>query len=86
MNEDDGVPLAHYIENHPDAGVQFNCQACAAHRNYPIPDVVAWLRRAGLGDEQTGVRALARLRRRPCACGAVRWESRPAFRMDKSGS
>ncbi len=45
-----------------------------------MADVVAGLKARGLGDEATGIRAIARLLTRPCSrCRRVYWETRPAF-------
>ena len=74
-----GVPLAHYLGD-PDMGVRFECLTCMASFDVATADVVARLKASGLGDEQTGVRSLARIAKRPCArCGATNWETRPAY-------
>jgi hypothetical protein len=81
MRDDPGVPLAHYLQ-HPGAGVRFHCRACQASHDVPVARVVGRLKAHGLGDEQTGVRAVAWLADQPCArCGAVRWETTPAFQL-----
>ncbi len=75
-----GVPLRHYIDHHPKVGVRFICQGCCSTRDRPMGEVVAGLKARGLGDETTGIRAIARLLTRPCArCSRVYWETRPAF-------
>jgi len=80
---DPGVPLSHYVANHPTAGVRFTCEACQASHDVPVADVVARLRARGLGDEQTGIRAVASFAERPCQrCGAMRWSTRPAFKVE----
>lgn len=76
-----GVPLAHYVADHPDTGVRFTCTGCMAHHDVPMDRVLERLAKLGRGPE-TGVRAVGRLGRRPCPrCGAVRWETTPAFRV-----
>lgn len=81
MDQDrDGVPLAHYLTEHPGCGVRFYCTSCAGNVYAPVGQVVARLKARGLGDEGTGIRAVARFAERPCArCGAMRWETMPAF-------
>lgn len=78
---DDGVPLAHYLENHPETAVRFHCRGCARAFDVPVAVVVAGLTARGDGDETTGVRAVGRLTRRPCArCGGRAFETTPTFR------
>lgn len=77
-DEDAGVPLAHYRE-HEGCGVQISCNACAATRTVGLEAVITRLLATGQGGPQTGIRSLAHLMRRPCACRAVSWEVRPAF-------
>ena len=78
--DDPGVPLAHYLSDHSGVGVRFTCGACAASHDVPVAQVIARLKARGLGDEQTGVREVAKLADRACVrCGAMRWETRPAF-------
>jgi hypothetical protein len=46
--------------------------------------VVERLKARGLGDERTGIRAVASLAERPCArCGRMRWETRPAVSVGR---
>jgi hypothetical protein len=79
-DRDPGVPLRHYLEQHDGVGVLFQCRACMAWHEVPIPRVLARLKVRSLGGEQTGIREIARFAKRPCPrCGAVRWETRPAF-------
>lgn len=79
-DNDPSVPLAHYLDHHPGVGVRFSCEACQASHDVPMLVVVARLKARGVGDEATGIRELARLADRPCPrCGAMRWETRPAF-------
>lgn len=78
MDDDTGVPLDHYLQK-GGHGVLFYCR-CGYLNAVPVECVVERLKASGLGDEHTGIRALARLSRRPCPrCGAVAWESRPGF-------
>jgi len=82
MADEPGVPLSHYLTHSPPVGVRFHCDGCQRWHDVDTADVVARLKAAGLGDEQTGIREVARLSRRPCArCGAVKWETRPAFKL-----
>lgn len=77
---DPGVPLAQYLHD-PVMGVRFECLACQNSFDLPTADVVAKLKARGLGDENTGVRELARIATKPCRrCGAMRWETRPCHR------
>jgi hypothetical protein len=77
---DDGVPLSHYLSDHPDTAVRFGCTACQRSQDLDLPLVLARLKARRIGDERTGIRALARLADRPCPrCGAMRWETRPAM-------
>lgn len=76
------VPLAHYLAHHPGSGVRFTCCACETSHDAPIAAVIERLKARGLGDERTGVREVAGFAERPCPrCGAMRWETRPAFRL-----
>lgn len=74
----EGVPLSHY-RKHPGCGAHFICLGCARHFTVPLEDVIAKLEREGLGDASTGIKVPGQLSTRPCVCGSVRWESRPAF-------
>lgn len=81
-DDDPGVPLGHYLHQHPGSGVRFYCRACAASYDAPVAAVVERLKARALGGEQTGVREVARLSTQPCRrCGAVRWETSPAFTL-----
>jgi hypothetical protein len=76
---DDGVPLSHYLAHGDLYGLRFECLACQESFDVPLSEVVAKLKSQGLGDENTGVKAVGRLSTRPCGrCGAVRWMTRPA--------
>jgi hypothetical protein len=75
----DGVPLSHYL-THAGCAVRFHCAKCHRGFDVALDDVIARLRRRGLGDEHTGICAVGRLADRTCdRCGARRWETRPAF-------
>lgn len=80
MASNPGAPLAHYLRDGEIMGVRFECLACMDSFDVPTDLVVARLKARGLGDESTGIRAVAWLSDRPCErCGAVRWETRPAY-------
>jgi hypothetical protein len=86
MRDDPGVPLRHYMREHPGSGVRFCCTGCMASHDVPVARVVKRLQVRGLGGEETGVRAVAWFAERPCArCGAMRWETAPAFVSAKRG-
>jgi hypothetical protein len=73
-----GVPLGHYRQH--GAGVRLTCRDCQLHADLPLEAVIARLEARGVGGAQTGIRAVARLVRRPCArCGGWRFVSAPAF-------
>lgn len=75
-----GVPLAHYL-NDRLMGVRFQCLDCQKTTDVATAEVVERLKAAGLGDERTGIRALAWIATKPCGrCGARHWEVRPAHR------
>ncbi|PHY20949.1 hypothetical protein [Caulobacter sp. BP25] len=77
-----GVPLDHYRQH--DASIQLHCTACAQMTLLDLETVIAGLIARRLGDERTGIRALARTFRRPCErCGATAWETRPCFPSQK---
>ena len=74
---DPGVPLGKYIG---EADVLLLCNGCTYVRTLPLERVIARLRQRGVGDEHTGIRAVARRMTGPCPqCGAWKWETRPAF-------
>lgn len=74
---DPGVPLAQYSGQ---ADVLLMCNGCTYVRSLPLGQVIARLRERGVGDAQTGIRAVARLMTGPCPrCGAWKWETRPDF-------
>lgn len=76
-----GVPLASYLANDSAADILFICSSCTATTARPIPAVIDWLKSRGLGDERTGVRAIAKLVTWRCKCGARSFETRPGFQL-----
>jgi len=77
-DQDPGIPLSHY-RSHRGCGVHFICLTCSRQIAAPLEAVISRLERKGLGDASTGIKVPGQLSRRPCSCGSVRWESRPAF-------
>lgn len=74
---DPGVPLGRY---RGQADVRLHCNGCTYARKLPLERVIARLVARGVGDERTGIRAVAALMTGPCPqCGAWAWESRPDF-------
>ena len=56
------------------------CVDCIDHRELPLEAVIARLKARGVGDETTGVKAVAGFVKAPCRrCGGVRFETRPSF-------
>lgn len=77
-NFDPGVPLEHYRQH--SASVELHCLKCANTSLLNLEQVIAGLWRRGLGDERTGIRAVARTFTRPCGrCGSLSWGTRPCF-------
>jgi len=75
-----GVPLFKYDDGKGGYGVRFACRACMSSHDEPLARVIERLRVTGLGDEKTGIRAVAKFARRPCRrCGALKWETEPAM-------
>jgi len=80
VDDDAGIPLSHYLTDHPGTGVRLHCESCQYNYDVPMEKVVERLKARGSGDERTGVREVARFAERPCPrCGARRWSSRPAW-------
>jgi len=77
-------PLAHYRE-HPGVGVLLICTKCAKSRRLELEKVIDRLRARGLGDERTGIRAVAAFVEEPCECGKRSWETRPDFPAGRPG-
>lgn len=81
---DAGVPLAHYRRH--DGAVWLICLDCVQGRLLPLEGVISRLVALGVGDERTGIRAVAGFVDRPCPrCGGRRFETRPAFQVHKNG-
>ncbi|MGI8839714.1 MAG: hypothetical protein ACR2F8_02850 [Caulobacteraceae bacterium] len=81
---DPGVPLSHYRRH--DGAVLLTCLDCMHRRTLPLEPVIARLKALGVGDEATGVRAVAGFVDRPCLrCGGTRFETRPAFPAGRKG-
>lgn len=75
---DPGIPLAHYREH--GAGVLLICEACGDLQHLGLEAVIKRLVARGVGDENTGIRAVARLTRGPCKkCGVRNWSTVPDF-------
>lgn len=75
-----GVPLIDLLAADPKCRVLFSCRDCMLCFMLPIAQVVRGLQARGDGDASTGVRAVARFTRKPCArCGGRRFETRPAY-------
>ncbi len=75
---DPGVPLAHYRQH--GAGVLLICAGCQRSRTFGLEPVIRRLMARGVGDERTGIRAVAGFVREPCPrCGGWRFETRPDF-------
>jgi len=73
-----GVALGEYRAIGAD--VLLSCLDCCAHRRVPRERVIERLQARGLGDEHTGIKAVAGFVRAPCPkCGGSRFDARPAF-------
>lgn len=74
---DPGVPLSKYD---PESfGVRFDCSSCRDSFDVPLLEVIDRLKARRIGDEHTGIRAVATLSTKPCSrCGAVKWMTMPA--------
>lgn len=55
------------------------CTKCMKWRILKREAVINRLIERGLGDENTGIREVARFISDPCSCGKVSWETTPAF-------
>ena len=63
------------------------CIDCIDHRVLPLEALIDRLRARGLGDETTGIKAVAAFVTEPCRrCGGGRFETRPSFAEIASGS
>ncbi len=80
MTADPGVPLAHYRQHAPRChGVAFHCK-CGGYWVSSLETVIEELTRRGLGNENTGIRAVVKFSQRPCPeCGGPATETRPAW-------
>jgi len=73
-----GVALSHYRQH--GAGVRLFCLDCLAHRDLPLEPAIERLKARRVGDERTGIKAVAGFVSRPCPrCGGVRFETSSAF-------
>lgn len=80
-----GVLQDHYRQL--GTSIQLHCNSCAQMTLLDLEAVIAGLITRRLGEEHTGIRALARTFRRDCErCGAVAWEARPCFPAQKPAS
>lgn len=77
-NDDPGVSLFHYRQH--QARVGLICRDCHLHRSLDLEAVIARLIARGVGDAETGVRAIAKFVNARCPrCGGKRFETRPEF-------
>ena len=75
-SESPGVPLAHYREH--GAGVRLTCLDCMNRRDVALEPAIRRLKARGVGNETTGIKAVARFVAGGCpACGGSRFESAP---------
>lgn len=73
-----GVPLAHYRQH--GVGVLLTCLDCMSRRTLPLEPLILRLKERQVGDENTGIKAVASFVAKPCPdCGGSRFESSPAF-------
>ncbi len=73
-----GVPLAHYRQH--GGGVRLTCVARMRHRDLPLEPVIARLEARGVGNAQTGIKAVAAFVTAPCpSCGGRHFETAPWF-------
>lgn len=74
---DPGVPLHRY--RGVSSRIELWCASCCTTRVFELEGVIARLKARGVGDENTGVREVARYVTEPCQCGGTRFETRPHF-------
>jgi hypothetical protein len=75
-----GVALGDYLRQDPGIGVMLWCNACAWHKRFDIPSVIAKLEAEGVDGRAFGIRALAARVAEPCPrCGKIDYETRPDF-------
>lgn len=77
-----GVPLSHYVENHPLTGVLLCCNACSYTRTFNMDVVCERLRQRNIDPQSFGVCEVAKLVREPCECGAKAWVTQPAWEVE----
>lgn len=79
---DPGVPLDHNRQH--GASIQLHSNRCAPMTLLDLETTIAGLIALGLGDEHTGIHAIARpLRRGGERCGAAAWKTPPYFPSQK---
>lgn len=75
---DPGVPISHYLDNHPTWSVEITCKGCEKTRVVSMAAVCDRLAARGLDPRAVGIRALAGYVRGVCErCGGSAWETRP---------
>lgn len=73
-DDEPGLPLSHFRDQHPGSGVEVWCMGCQLARAWPIESVISLL------GEAKGVRRVAASVRHACPrCGGRRFGSRPLF-------
>lgn len=77
----EGVPLGHYIDHHPNVGVLLTCLTCQSWESYEMSVIVERLKAIGITDPSTfPITGVAKLAKRPCKhCGSAKWYSRPQW-------
>ncbi len=81
-----GVPLAHYLDDHPDVDVSLSCSTCGRGRVLPMVGVVQRLKARGLDPRRTGICEIAGLVREACGCGAPKWQTGPHWPVPRMGA
>ena len=77
---DPGVPLAYYRQ--PGDGLRLTCLDCMGHRDTALEPVIRRLEVRGLGDANTGIKAVAGFVTAPCrSFGGSRFETSPCFQQ-----
>ena len=74
-----GVPLAHFLDDHPGVDVALSCDGCGAKRVLPMAGVVARLTARGRDPRTVGICEIAELVEQPCKCGKRAWSTRPQW-------
>ena len=76
----EGVPLGHYIDHHPNVGVLLTCLTCHSWESYEMSVIVERLKAHRINPENFPITKVSTLAKRPCKhCGKVTWESRPQW-------